>query len=288
MTNNLLFSIQTLNVMPGGKLKGIEPDASGVYRGVPVAVIGKPSRNNVLYDPQSFVNSVTDTRSRFYKNLTEGNLEGEWGHPLAVANPKEYIQRTLTIDRTRISHYFSKIYTENSKDGKYVIVYADVVPTGPYGQYLAESFADPKRNTAFSLRSLTSAPKPIGGGLASKSIVAMVTFDAVDGPGFEEASKRHMVSQEGFKIISRNSGQEFSFENMDETAADMSIQEILQFPGFTKAVGFESVNCQEILDIIEADKVTIRKEICIEGIYDPDNRTLVTADGNKSVFHSLF
>jgi hypothetical protein len=251
-------------------------------------VIGKPSRNNVLYDPNSFVNAMTDTRSRFYKNLTEGNLEGEWGHPLQSITPKEAIQRTLTIDRTKVSHYFAKVWTENSRDGKYIVVYADVVPNGPYGQFLRESFADPKRNTAFSLRSLTSAPRAIGGGVNSKSIVAMVTFDAVDGPGFEEASKRFMVGNEGFNFQTQDKKKNFKFEMVDEVAANMSVEEIVQFPEFTKAVGFENVQCQEILDILESDQVTINREVIIKGIYDDTQKAIITPNGKASVFHSLF
>jgi hypothetical protein len=287
MSHNLLFSIQTLNVMPGGALKGIEPDQSGVYRAVPVAVIGKPSRNNVLYDPNSFVNAMTDTRSRFYKNLTEGNLEGEWGHPLQSSNPKEAIQRTLTIDRTKVSHYFSRINTENSACGKYIVVYADIVPNGPYGEFLKESFSDPKRNTSFSLRSLTSAPRAIGGGISSKAIVAMVTFDAVDGPGFEEASKRYMVGNEGFNFQTEDKKRNFKFDTDDEVAAEMTVQEIVQFPEFAKVVGFENIQCQEILDRLESEKVTITREVIIEGIYDEAQKAIITPDGKASVFHSL-
>jgi hypothetical protein len=196
---NLEFSIQTLQTTAGGSLRSVKPDKNGIINRFPVAVIGKPSRNNVLYDPNSFVAAVTDSRGRFVKNLTEGNLEGEWGHPKLTGNDKVDVMRTLTIDRSLVSHYFTKLWTEPVGGSQYTLVYANVAPFGPYGRYLKESFEDPNRNTAFSLRSLTSEPKLLANGTQLKQIVALVTFDAVDGPGYEEASKRFM-SQESLGL----------------------------------------------------------------------------------------
>lgn len=274
--SNLTFSVQTLHTMQGGTLKSVKPDKDGVYKRVPIAVIGMPSRNNALYEPTSFVNAITDSRTRFFKNLTEGNLEGEWGHPIIGTDKKAAVSRTLHIDRKMVSHYFTRVWTEPTDDGSYTLVYADVVPCGPYGQYLKESFEDVKRNTSFSLRSLTSEPRQLPNGVLSKSIVALVTFDAVDGPGFEAASKRFMSSEE------------LGLELVDQECATVSMADIIEFPDFENAVGFEAVKCQEILDIFEAESVIIKTDKQVRGIYDEDTKTLKTPEGPKSVFHSLF
>jgi len=279
--SNVVFSVQTLRTDSGGTLKCVKPNSDGVYCDVPVAVVGIPSRNRAVYDMQSTLAAMSDPSTRFYKNLSEGNLEGEWGHPelspiMTKQDKINAIMRTLKIDRSMVSHYFTKIRTEQSRDGQFVIVYADVVCFGPYGKYLEQSFADPKRNTCFSLRSLTSDPSPLPDGNTIKKMKLLVTFDAVDGPGFEMAGKRYMnIDNESYEIE-------------DSQLIEASVNEIIQFPDFAKVVGYESITSQEILDIFEADKVCIEREFTIEGVFDPDKNTIVTPDGPKSVFHTLF
>lgn len=277
---NVSMCIQTLVTDRGGSLRCVKPNEDGVYCDVPVAVIGIPSRNRAVYDMESTLAAMSDPSTRFYKNLCEGNLEGEWGHPrlppiLTKEDKMNAVMRTIQIDRTMVSHYFTKIRTEQARDGGYVIVYADVVPYGPYGKYLSDSFADPKRNTCFSLRSLTGDPKPLPDGNTKKTMKLLVTFDAVDGPGFEMAGKRYMPGQESFTIS-------------DEQLLEASITEIIQFPDFAKVVGFESITSQEMLDLFEADKVCIHREFTIEGIFDPDKKQIVTSKGPQSIFHTLF
>jgi hypothetical protein len=278
--SNIIFSIQTLQTDGGGSLKSVKPSADGVYCDVPVAVIGLPSRNRAVYDLETTLAAMSDPSSRFYKNLAEGNLEGEWGHPklppvLTKEDKIAAIMRTLTIDRECVSHYFTKIRTQKASNGSHVVVFADVVPFGPYGKYLQESFADAKRNTCFSLRSLTSDPTPLPNGCALKKMKMLVTFDAVDGPGFEMASKRYMPGTESYAIA-------------DEQLLTASVSEIIQFPSFAKAVGYESIDSPELLDMLQTDKICIKKEFILEGIFDPDKKVIVTAKGQQSLFHTLF
>ena len=277
MNNNLIFSIQTLETDVGGSLKGLKPNKDGVYCGVPVAVIGLESRNKSMYDPASFVNAMTSTQGRFYKALREGHLEGEWGHPLQQSNKNEFINRVMQIDRKNVSHHFTHVWTQDSRDGSHIVVYADIKPSGPMGQYLTESFQDPTRNTAFSLRSLTADGSRLPNGATSKRVISLVTFDAVDCPGYEQASKRFMVSNENF-----------GFQLVEKEEASFSIEEIIQFPDFVKVVGMESIECQELLDIFERDTIQVKRSITLNGIYDASTNAIVTKQGPKSVFHNLF
>ena len=278
--SNVIFSIQTLQTDRGGSLKCVKPNDDGVYENVPVAAIGIPSRNRAVYDMESTLAAMSDPSTRFYKNLAEGNLEGEWGHPklppiMTKQDKMAAVLRTIQIDRTMVSHYFTKIRTQQARDGEYVITYADIVPAGPYGKYLEESFADPKRNTCFSLRSLTGDPIPMPDGNTKKKMKLLVTFDAVDGPGFEIAGKRYMMSSESYAIS-------------DEQLLEASIHEVIQFPDFAKVVGYESITSQELLDIFEVDKICIKKEFTIEGVFDPDKSAIITPEGPRSIFHTLF
>ena len=52
-------------------------------------------------------------------------------------------------------------------------------------KYSKNSFKDPKRNTCFSLRSLTGDPIPLPDGNTKKKMKLLITFDAVDGPGHD-------------------------------------------------------------------------------------------------------
>ena len=267
---NLSFSIQTMQTMNGGSLKALTPDKDGFYNNIPLMVIGKPSRNKVLYEPSSVQASMADPKSNFYKNLAEGNLKGEWGHPLPMSTKEATIIRTLRIYEPNVSHYFRRIYTD--RVGEYTIIYGDVKPCGPMGKYLTESFQDPNRNTSFSIRTLCSAPRMLPGGIQQKSIVAMSTIDAVSGPGFEEASKRYAVGYESFT----------------KDIATFTTKDLFESSAMLDGLGFEAIHCQEILDRLESDKVTIATQTTqIDGYFDAHNNNIVTDAGNKSILHSL-
>ena len=81
MADNVIFSISTEMEMEGRKLKAIKPDKDGIYRGIPLTVIGVNSRNNVNYEKESVMQCLTDAQSRFAANVKTGDMEGEWGHP---------------------------------------------------------------------------------------------------------------------------------------------------------------------------------------------------------------
>jgi hypothetical protein len=281
---DIAFSIQTMQTKIGNGLKSITPDEQGVYNGVPLAVIGKPSRNNILYDPNSFVNAIVNPDTKFYKSLISGALEGEWGHPLTVGLSKQdTIMRNLQIDNTKVSHYFTKIYTKKSKDGQYNVVYGNVVPFGPNGKYLKESFEDPKRNASFSLRSLTTEPVAIGKGIFSKKIYALITFDSVSIPGYEEACKCFMdISSESFK-----------YDLLSEDICKTNINDIISSPCINEVVGQEHITQQSLLDLVKADKVTLElnKSIIVGKFNRQTGSVSFNRDGtivNASAFHSLF
>ena len=275
--NNFTCSISTMYTEGGNALRSVEP-VDGVYKNIPVAILGLASRGKSVYGTTSFLSSMTDPRTKFYNALCEGHLEGEWGHPdLTLFNNRQAATRTMHIDRTLVSHYFTKVYTKEAPDGSYLIVYADVVPYGPYGQYLTDSFKDSKRNTAFSLRSLTSSAKRLPNGNVLKEVAMLSTFDAVDAPGFKEACKRYQIANEEFNV---------AYEDKD--FATITIQDIVQNDDFLKAVGFESINHQALLDVLEVDKVIIEKDVTTHGVYDEDKNLIITPSGNVSLFHSLY
>lgn len=274
--NNLSFSVQTMETNIGGQLKAVAPNADGVYVGMPIAIIGKPSRNNVLYDPQSFVDAITNPGTRFYKSLVGGGLEGEWGHPSNVGmDGKTAVARTMQINEDRVSHNFNKVYSKVSADGKYHVVYGDIIPCGPNKQHLIDAFSDSKRNAAFSLRSLTSKARINANGVNEKKILALITFDSVSTPGFEEASKRCMLP-----------GNESFLYDMDEVGVvQASIEELEVVPDCTDIIGCEIINNQALQDMLETDNIVITTKEQVITV----NTDLVDSTGRKlSPFHTLF
>jgi hypothetical protein len=261
-----------MQVKDGHALRSIKPNASGVYESVPLIVLGEVSRNMAYYDVNSMVDAITNPGTRFYKNLCEGQLEGEWNHP--IMKPDD-LQRLLTIDRSKVSHYFTKIYTKSTEDNKHVIVYGDLVPFGPFGQYLKESFEDSRRNTAFSLRSLTSEPKVVNG-VQHKTVLCLITVDAVDGCGYEMASKRFMP----------NSGTESLIGTaMDEDMA-FGIDDFVGCAAANEVIGTETITHQQVLDMLKTDEVIIRQELV--GVPCQKTKSLITQDGKRSIFHALY
>ena len=256
MAGNVVFSISTEMEMDGRQLKAVKPNKDGIYTGIPLTVIGCDSRNHVNYEKESVINCLTDATSRFCANVKTGDMEGEWGHPFLSGEGS--LDRLLYIDRKNISHYFTKVY--GKEENGLIIIYGDVKPFGPYKQSLIDSFEDPNRNTSFSLR---SAAKIIGrspSGVVQKRMLALVTFDAVDGPGFLMASKRYRdpdVATESMHIDTTD-----KLLNID---LSVTRKQFLDSQEYRKAAGFETISIvdQRVLDAFECDKVTVKNKVIL-------------------------
>lgn len=280
MAGNVVFSISTEMEMDGRQLKAVKPNKDGIYTGIPLTVIGCDSRNNVNYEKESVISCVTDASSRFCANIKTGDMEGEWGHPFLSGD--NCLERLLHIERTRVSHFFTKVY--GKEENGLIIIYGDVKPFGPYKQSLIDSFEDPTRNTSFSLR---SAAKVIGkspSGVVQKRMLALVTFDAVDGPGFLMASKRYRdpaASTENFGIEVEVT------EKLLNIDFSVNKKQFLDSQEYRKASGFESISIvdQRVLDAFECDKLTIKEKVlCPVG----HNQFVNSTGHNVSLFDTCF
>lgn len=265
--NPISFDVSTFAAATG-RQKKFTPDAKGTYNDVAIAVIGMASRNRVVYDPDSMVAAHNNPASRFCMAVTEGHAEGEWGHPFIEQEDERAVRRMAYIDRKNMSHFFSRCYTKPTGDGQYHVVYANINPFGPYGEFLKASFDNGLRNTAFSLRSLCAIVGKDAAGNVMKVVRQLITYDAVDLPGYKEAST-WFGSTERFSI------EDLSF-NVD-IARESSRNAV------GTVLGMESITHQQVLDIFEADQVQIYGTT--KGIILPKSHTLATAEGSKSVFH---
>ena len=278
MADNVVFSISTELEMDGRQLKSVKPNKDGVYTGIPLTVIGCNSRNNVNYEKESVLRCITDASSRFCANVKTGDMEGEWGHPFLSGDSS--LERLLYIDRARVSHFFTRVY--GKEENGITIIYGDIKPFGPYKQCLIDSFEDPTRNTSFSLRSAAKAIGTDPSGIVQKRMIALVTFDAVDGPGFLMASKRYRdpaVATESFKPTVT--------DNIINIDFSVNKKQFLDTMEYRKAAGFESIEVfdQRVLDAFGCDKVTIKEKI----VKPVGHKQFVDTTGtNVSIFDTCF
>lgn len=253
-------------MLTDGVGKALHPNKDGIYEKIALLVLGKVSRNNKEYDVDSMVQQITNPASVFYKKLKGGGLEGEWCHPLVFK--EEELARIATIDRTKVSHTIHRVYTGETTEKGYTIVYGDIEPSGPYGQYLHESFQNPKKNTAFSLRSLVSKIGQVGP-VIKQYVNALITIDAVDVGGYPEAAKVYIQGLESLAT---------GFEKIIKPEACM--------PELKTVLGVESIDDQQLLDLLEVNSVTINTTL--RGIMDSESKSIITDRGNKSIFHAAF
>jgi hypothetical protein len=151
---------------------------------------------------------MRDPDSRFNICLRDGNLFGEWGHP--VIRDQKDMDRLLQIDEKYISHVFNRIWVDDKPIMLHGIegfpIRAVIKPCGPYGDVLEKSLRDPQINTSFSIRSLCTPATGPKREYEYRQVQIVVTFDAVHAPGFEMATKRYNVpGNESFGIGRSNS-----------------------------------------------------------------------------------
>jgi hypothetical protein len=274
--NNISFDISTAFLAKNCG-KAVRPDKTGTYKNLPMLVLGIPSRNGKVYETESMVESLTGANSMFYRQLISTGVEGEWGHPM-IPQGSEDINRIMTVDRSRVSHKIVGIRTGEKTEKGHVVVYGDIQLAGPYGQYLKEDLESPYRNASFSLRSLVSKTGE-DGNLIYQKVNLLVTIDAVSTPGFWECSKVTVPGTEGLEA--RLSGDPqfdgYSFKISNPARALQS---------YVVAHGEESIQDQQLLDILETDEVRIGTTI--RGVIDPSNGTYTKHDGSvHNLFHNI-
>lgn len=272
------FSIQTARTTGVGRLASLKPDKDGYYCGVPMTVIGEPSRNKMVYEPNSLISAMTAPKSKFYQALIAGGLEGEYGHPdlSQIADKGQILRRLSIVLPTQVSHTFRKVWCDRTRDGKHWIVLADLKPVGPFGKFLQEAFEDENRDTCFSLRSLTTTPV-MKDGVGYKSVAAATTYDYEPVPGYEMASKRYTIGNESFDCTLSDDDVFFVSSNELDTSKEC-----------LECAGLESFDSQELLDRFQTDLITTRIVNTRFGMFDTETGLLTGDFGPRSLVSAVF
>jgi hypothetical protein len=130
-------------------------------------------------------------------------LKGEYGHPKMIPGQsiQQFATRVLTIDEQNVCAHFREIWLDfdsvKDKDGKAVVaIMAWVKPSGPMGQYLAQSLENSDENVCFSIRAFTD--DKMEGRVKKRILKTIVTFDHVLEPGMAVAEKYKSPALESF------------------------------------------------------------------------------------------
>lgn len=248
---NISFRVET--IYPKGRVGVIKPDERGVYRGLPMMMLGEITQQKTYYDPESVIKQITSPDTTFNKIFTNQKLMGEYGHPTFydLNSDTDKLQRLCTVDESKASHLFTSLYTDQPASDGSIVVRADIKPTGPYGAVLKDSLDDPIVNTSFSLRAFVDTNvRPDG--VKYRTVKSLTTFDAVGASGFKNSDKGHALALESFSgdtyhdyeinvmkdgtlVIDQIALESFHNTNLNEIFGTNDISKISQSRTFVKA-----------------------------------------------------
>lgn len=228
--------------------KGVlKADEDGYY----TVVVGALNAFNSsgAYYPLAPAKALFEDSSGFMRRVKNGNCKGECGHPkpLPGSTNRDFLQRVLQIEETRVCCHFRKIWLadEGVKDtqGRTIIaILAEVKPSGPMGPALKEALENKHENVCFSIRSLTQ-DRMVPAGYVEKNLRQIITFDWVTEPGMSAAVKYNSPSLESFNEVL------FSEEHLD------SIEKSYKETG----ISLESTGIEGARTSLGWDKVTTCK-----------------------------
>ncbi len=226
----------------GRKLAAAKQDADGYFCDIPAIALGKVTRNNTAYEVEPTVAQLRGPDTSIYKRLTEGVLFSEYGHPFVDLSTELGLSRLLHLEPTRKSSHIRKMEVRHIDDLDLDIIFMDMKPAGPYGQYFAEQMLDPTQNCAFSLRGISKVRIDRASRVVYKRLNPLVTIDTgMAGGGFKVASKRYMPSVESLSIDG---------EDID-IPIDMEVNQSFQ------EIALEHFTNSEINELFKSKSITI-------------------------------
>lgn len=185
------------------KVGNLKADSSGYYE----VVLGGFETSNMhghYYSWEDQTKRLFEESSQFMRQIKNGNLFGEYGHPKRqpAENIMDFLKRCILVNEDRQAFHIRKV-SINERDvkdstGKAIVaVLGEVKPMGPYGSYLKEILDTPSANCCFSVRAQTD-DKDLPNGKESRSVKQIITWDYVGDPGVATSSKFKSPKLESF------------------------------------------------------------------------------------------
>jgi hypothetical protein len=104
----------------------------------------------------------------------------------------------------------------------------------------------------------------------------MITYDCVSVPGYEESSKRGAIGTENLGVV---------FE--DATTKIFETSTCVDSKLLCDTIGYEKINCQEVLDILKSDSLKVSFGSQTLGVFDSKTMTFSGTRRKQSMFHKL-
>lgn len=205
----------------------LKPDEDGRYEMI-LGALEYPNSVGDIYTLKS-AQEFFKEGSSLMRRIKNGQLRAEYGHPkrLPGMGERDYLERILTIEETKVCAHISDIYIDmhSVKDpvtgASVITIRGKVKPSGPYGQALKEMLDDPKQNVAFSVRSLTFNRQV--GFRQHKDFTQIVTWDYVNEPGLAPANKYQVPTLESLAFTLDTVRELASYANKNNVVSNESI-----------------------------------------------------------------
>lgn len=185
-----------------GKIKRLDNG----YVEVVLGALEHPNSYGAVYDEQR-AREFLRPGSAFMRRITQGFLRGELGHPpqRECRDYNDYVERIHTILERNVAIHIRKVWIDpnhvlNDKR-KVIAVMGEICPDGPHAGVVERLLNNPSANLAFSIRSM--ATDKYVGGKKRKYLDAIITWDVVNEPGLDVATKFNSPSCESFQDIER-------------------------------------------------------------------------------------
>ncbi len=153
------------------------------------------------YYPLDKAKALFEESSVFMRRVKSGCLKSECGHPKKspAMTMRDYLNRIMQVEETNVCCHIAEVWLDhdNVKDenGRTVVaIMGKIRPSGPRGEALKDALENGRENVCFSIRSLTD--DRIEGGVLTKHIKTILTFDWVTEPGISFAKKYHSPALE--------------------------------------------------------------------------------------------
>ncbi|WBF04701.1 hypothetical protein [Erwinia phage vB_Ea277G] len=185
-----------------GKIKRLDNG----YVEVVLGALEHPNSYGAVYD-EGRAREFLRQGSVFMRRISQGFLRGELGHPpqRECRDYNDYVERIHTILEKNVAIHIRKVWIDSNhvlNDGrKCIAIMGEICPDGPHAHVVERLLNNPSANLAFSIRSM--ATDKYVAGKKRKYLDAIITWDVVNEPGLDVATKYNSPSCESFQDIER-------------------------------------------------------------------------------------